>query len=169
MMSTTGRSPVIAAPTPIPVNPASEIGVSSTRSRPNSSTNPDKTLNGVPASATSSPRMHTRESRRISSANASRMASPKLSSRTFVSVSSIDVLIGFILMGERRRQRRFDCRVHLGFKLRANAIELSAVGKVLFDEPIGQDIDRIALGHPALLLLLGPVIITADVADMMTA
>ena len=32
MMSTTGRNPVIAAPTPMPVNPGSEIGVSSTRS-----------------------------------------------------------------------------------------------------------------------------------------
>ena len=32
MMSTTGRRPVIAAPTAIPVKPASEIGVSSTRS-----------------------------------------------------------------------------------------------------------------------------------------
>ena len=31
MMSTTGRSPVIAAPTPMPVNPGSEIGVSITR------------------------------------------------------------------------------------------------------------------------------------------
>ena len=59
MMSTTGRSPVIAAPTPRPVIPASEIGESSTRSGPNSSTRPASTLNGVPASATSSPRMNT--------------------------------------------------------------------------------------------------------------
>jgi len=41
---------------PIPVKPASEIGVSITRSAPNSSTRPDSTLNGVPASATSSPK-----------------------------------------------------------------------------------------------------------------
>src|ERR1035441_2335486 len=51
MMSTTGRRPVIAAPTAIPVNPASEIGVSSTRSLPNSSSKPERTLKGVPASA----------------------------------------------------------------------------------------------------------------------
>jgi hypothetical protein len=30
-MSTIGRIPVIAAPTPMPVNPGSEIGVSNTR------------------------------------------------------------------------------------------------------------------------------------------
>ena len=48
MMSTTGRMPVIAAPTPRPVMPASEIGESITRSVPNSSTSPDSTLNGVP-------------------------------------------------------------------------------------------------------------------------
>ena len=48
MMSTTGRSPVIAAPTPSPVMPGSEIGESRTRSVPNSSTSPASTLNGVP-------------------------------------------------------------------------------------------------------------------------
>ena len=40
MMSTTGRMPVIAAPTPMPVMPASEIGESITRAGPNSSTSP---------------------------------------------------------------------------------------------------------------------------------
>src|SRR5579859_3444771 len=59
MMSTTGRIPVMAAPTASPVNPASEIGVSTTRSLPNSSSNPESTLKGVPASATSSPMMQT--------------------------------------------------------------------------------------------------------------
>ena len=71
MMSTTGRIPVIAAPSPIPVMPASEMGESSTRSGPNSSTSPDVTLNGVPASATSSPMRKTAGSRRSSSASAS--------------------------------------------------------------------------------------------------
>ena len=46
MMSTTGRRPVIAAPTPRPVKPGSEIGVSMMRSLPNSSTSPFSTLNG---------------------------------------------------------------------------------------------------------------------------
>ena len=44
MISTTGRMPVIAAPTPSPVMPASEIGVSITRSGPNSANNPSVSL-----------------------------------------------------------------------------------------------------------------------------
>src|SRR5919205_423447 len=78
--STTGRRPVIAAPTPRPVKPGSLIGVSITRPVPNSSTRPDSTLNGVPASATSSPITNTVGSRRISSASASLTAFAKVSS-----------------------------------------------------------------------------------------
>src|SRR5438270_10068699 len=74
MMSTTGRSPVIAAPIPRPVMPGSEIGESSTRSVPNSSTRPASTLKGVPASATSSPITKTASSRRSSSVRASLIA-----------------------------------------------------------------------------------------------
>jgi hypothetical protein len=69
--STTGPAPVIAAPTAMPMKPGSEIGVSITLSVPNSSTSPESTLNGVPASATSSPIRMTVGSRRISSASAS--------------------------------------------------------------------------------------------------
>ena len=64
----------MAAPTPMPVKPDSEIGESRTRSVPNSSTKPLSTLKGVPASATSSPIIKTDSSRRISSANASLIA-----------------------------------------------------------------------------------------------
>ncbi len=81
MMSTIGRMPVMAAPTPMPVKPGSEMGVSMTRSVPNSSTRPHSTLNGVPASATSSPMMKTVGSRRISSASASLTAWLKVISR----------------------------------------------------------------------------------------
>src|SRR6266850_2768930 len=87
--STTGRMPVMAAPTPIPAYPGSEIGVSTMRSVPNSCTSPTSVLNGWPASATSSPMRNTRGSRRISSAIASRTASPYVSSRTAVSVVAI--------------------------------------------------------------------------------
>src|SRR6266699_2997738 len=140
MISTTGRRPVIAAPTPIPVNPGSEIGVSITRSLPNSSTNPDNTLKGVPASATSSPIMHTRGSRRISSASASRIASPKVSSRTlvWVAVSGIDV-----------RLRR--------------------IRELLLHEPISQNLDGIALGGPSLLFLLGAIVFAIDIAHVVPA
>jgi hypothetical protein len=44
MNSTTGRSPTIAAPTPMPANPASAIGVSMTRLTPNFSSIPSLTL-----------------------------------------------------------------------------------------------------------------------------
>ena len=44
MISTTGRSPSMAAPTPAPTKPSSEIGVSRTRSSPNSSRSPAVTL-----------------------------------------------------------------------------------------------------------------------------
>jgi hypothetical protein len=74
MMSTTGRMPVMAMPTEMPVIPASEIGESITRVVPNSSTSPESTLKGVPASATSSPMISTRSSRLISSARASLIA-----------------------------------------------------------------------------------------------
>jgi hypothetical protein len=40
MISTTGRPPAIAAPTAAPTKPSSEIGVSRTRSSPNSSISP---------------------------------------------------------------------------------------------------------------------------------
>src|SRR3954453_16241030 len=59
----------------------SEIGVSTTRSSPNSSYRPCVTPNAPPYGPTSSPRTNTFGSRRISSASASRMASRYESSR----------------------------------------------------------------------------------------
>ena len=44
MNSTIGRKPLAAAPTPIPPKPNSAIGVSITRSGPNSSSIPCETL-----------------------------------------------------------------------------------------------------------------------------
>src|SRR5216684_1514675 len=63
------------------------MGVSITRSVPNSCTSPTRVLKGWPASAMSSPMMKTRGSRRISSAMASLTASPYVSSRSPMSVS----------------------------------------------------------------------------------
>src|SRR5947209_460099 len=164
MISTTGRRPVIAAPTPIPVKPASEIGVSSTRSRPNSSTSPDKTLNGVPASATSSPKMHTRSSRRISSASASRTAWANVSSR-----SGIDVL-GYLRRGRIARfHRELYGRFHLFTRLACNTFKHRGIGVLLIDKPLAMQLNRIALALPVLLLLLGAIVLTIDIADMMAA
>src|SRR5438309_302115 len=165
MMSTTGRRPVMAAPTPIPVNPGSEIGVSITRSLPNSSTRPDRTLNGVPASATSSPMMHTRESRRISSASASRMASPNVSSRTvvWVTVSGIDVLLRLVDGGIGRGDGEFHGGIHLRFDLGLNSFELRRIRELLLDEPIAENVDGIAFGGPSLFFLLGAIVFAIDV------
>src|SRR5437870_2453208 len=162
MMSTMGRMPVIAAPTAMPVKPGSEIGVSSTRSVPNSSTSPVRTLNTVPASAMSSPHMNTRESRRISSAIASRTASANVNSL----VSGINVLINLIWRWiwscDRELNRFLDFCFHFGLDL----IELSAVGEIVGDHPIAEHLDRIALRLPRLLFLLRAVVLTIDVADM---
>src|SRR5579863_8425439 len=166
MMSTTGRIPVIAAPTASPVNPASEIGVSSTRSLPNSSSRPERTLNGVPASATSSPIMQTVSSRRISSARASRMACANVNSRSVA--SGIHVLVHFVDGRIRRGDRELYCLFHLGFKFSLHPCEPRCVGELLFDQPLAEIRDRIALGFPGLLFLLGAVIFAVDVAHMMS-
>ena len=74
MISTTGRRPVTALPKAAPASASSEIGVSNTRSGPNSSTRPGVALKTPPAAAMSSPKSTTRSSRRISAASASRTA-----------------------------------------------------------------------------------------------
>ena len=82
--SATGRSPVAAAPTAAPMKLLSEIGVSSTRSRPNLDISPLVTPSGPPQAssspgaprppATSSPMTMTRWSRSISWLRASLIA-----------------------------------------------------------------------------------------------
>ena len=73
--STTGRSPIQAAPMAAPTNPSSEIGVSITRSSPNSSSRPFVTPNAPPKSPMSSPSRKTRSSSRIASCSAALIAS----------------------------------------------------------------------------------------------
>src|SRR5215471_5219349 len=168
MMSTIGRMPAIAAPTPSPLNPASEIGVSMMRSLPNSSTRPVSTLNVVPASATSSPIRTTRGSRRISCAIASLIASPNVSSRTEVAVSSKDVLRHPALVRIRRGNRPFHGGIHLFNKVRLNFVELIARRDLVAHQPFAVKRDRIALGDPLLLLRLRTVVAARDVADVVT-
>src|ERR1700688_3641568 len=164
IMSTTGRKPVIAAPTATPVNPASEIGVSTTRLAPNSSIKPERTLNGVPASATSSPRMQTRESRRISSASASRTACANVSSR-----SGIDVLLHFVHRRIRRGDRELYRRLHDGTNARCNLIERCGIGIAAIDQPLREYENGIAIRLPEMFFLLGAVVFSIDVADVMPA
>src|SRR6266496_1013474 len=165
MMSTTGRMPVMAAPTARPVKPASEMGVSRTRSLPNSSTRPERTLKGVPASATSSPMMQTVGSRRISSASASRMACAKVSSRS--AVSGIDILVHLIGARVRRRHREFHRFLHCRLNLRVHPVERGGVGQFLFDQPLSQVENRVAFGFPGLLFLLRAIVFAVNVSDVM--
>src|SRR5215469_5831334 len=167
IMSTTGRMPVIAAPTANPVNPASEIGVSTTRSLPNSSTSPDNTLKGVPASATSSPRMQTRVSRRISSASASRIASANVISRT--AASGIHVLPHFIQFGIRSCNRKLHRLLHFSFDLRMKSGKEIRVSMILFHQPIPQVFDGVAFRDPLLLFFFRTVVFAVDVANVMAA
>src|SRR5579863_4213850 len=164
MMSTTGRRPVMAASTATPVNPASEIGVSTTRFAPNSSTSPERTLKGVPASATSSPMTQTRESRRISSASASRTACANVSSR-----SGIDVLLDFVHARIRRVDGELHRRLHDGANIGSNSIERGGIRIALLDQPFRQNFDGVAVGLPETFFLLGAVIFTIDVADVVSA
>src|SRR6185369_141594 len=168
MISTTGRMPVIPAPTPMPVNPASEMGVSSTRSVPNSCTRPPRTLNAVPASATSSPMMKTLGSRRISSASASRTASPSVNSRTATATSGIHVLLRLVHVRIRRRHGELDGFLDLRLHFRLNLVQGGLVGDLLRQDRFGGNLDRIALGLPLLLYLLGAIVFAADIADVVS-
>src|SRR5436190_631871 len=154
MMSTTGRRPVIAAPSPSPAMPASEIGESTIRSVPNSSTRPASTLNGVPASATSSPITKTVPSRRSSSASASLTACDMVSSR-------VDIFGDLARVGERRRQRVLHGRGDLGVDARSDPLDILVVA-----EPSGEERDRVALALPLVLLFLRAVVRPVDVADV---
>src|SRR2546430_2488835 len=154
MMSTIGRMPVIAAPTPMPEKPGSEIGVSRMRSGPNSSTRPFRTPKVVPASATPSPMRKTVGSRRSSSAIASLIASPNVSSRTAVAVavSGIDVLVDLVRIRIRRVDREIDGGVHLLDEIGLNRVEPRAIGDAVRHQPLAVQRDRIACGDPLLLL-----------------
>src|SRR5437660_1074901 len=162
MMSTTGRRPVIAAPSAMPVKPASEIGVSMTRRGPNSSTRPFSTLNGVPASATSSPRTMTAASRRISSASASLTAWPSVSSRT----SGVDIFGHLGGVGERGGQRERDAAGDLGPHLLVQRLQLVGAQGAGGREAAGQQRDRVAIAAPGLLLVLRAVVRAVHVAHV---
>src|SRR6516164_5450568 len=165
MMSTTGRMPVMAAPTARPVKPASEIGVSRTRSFPNSSTRPESTLKGVPASATSSPIMQTVRSRRISSASASRIACANVSPR--LEVPGLDVLVDLVRIRVRSRDCELDSFLHLTLDLGIPLVNGRRIRHLLFKQPLAMLLDWVPLGFPELLFLFRAVIFAVDVAHMM--
>src|SRR3990170_2919483 len=143
MRSTTGRSPVIAAPTPRPVIPASEIGESITRSGPNSSTRPLSTLKGVPASAT-----------------ASLIAWAIVSSRgaTSCTSSGIDVLRHLVCIGIGRVQRELNRGRDLIPDFTLDLVDHALIGLPLPEKPGLQQRERVSFLPPGPLLVLGSVI-----------
>src|SRR3954454_18281382 len=155
MMSTTGRIPVIAAPTPRPVIPGSEIGESSTRSAPNSSTRPASTLNGVPASATSSPITKTVSSRRSSSESASFTACANVSVRVPAAVSTLgeDIFGHLARVGERRLERECEPRLDLRARFVFDALQVVGRREAALLEPFAEQRQRVALAPPQVLLL----------------
>src|SRR5438552_1529150 len=165
MMSTTGRSPVIAAPTPSPVIPASEMGESSTRSGPNASTSPESTLNGVPASATSSPITKTDGSRRSSSASASLIACANVSSRVATALG-VDIVRHLARIGERRLERERDAALDLTAQLVLDRLQAAVIGEPALEQPVAEPGDWVALVAPELLLVLRPVVRAVDVPDV---
>src|SRR6266498_5653390 len=149
MMSTTGRMPVIAAPRPRPVIPASEIGESMIRSEPNSSTSPESTLNGVPASATSSLITNTVGCRGSSSVSASLTAwaseISRIPSCSFGSSRTlgVDMLVHLPRVGERRLHGALDRGGDLLLHLAVDALQLGGVGHPAPREPGGVKRDRV--------------------------
>src|SRR2546428_13602759 len=169
IISTIGRSPVTAAPTAAPMNPDSLIGVSSTRSRPNSLTSPLVTPRTPPQAsspckcstfappATSSPIRITRGSRRISWRIASFSAWLKLSCRSAIFPSlgvgcwglgiviHIDIGIGFPHIRERallgELYRCLDLRSHAVI----NRLELSRADQFAREHIVFEQFDWVAL------------------------
>src|SRR5215207_2812733 len=130
-ISAIGRHPAIARPTQIPAIPASAIGVSNTRSRPNSACRPSVTRKTPPSAPTSSPNTSVRGS----AASASRSA--EFSAATIVCSAIAEELL---TLAEQRRRRVGERVVeHLGHRWLAERGELGA-----------------DLGHPGLRLLVAP-------------
>src|SRR5579863_3204607 len=158
MISMIGLMPVMAPPTPRPTMPASEIGESIMRSGPNSSTRPESTLNGVPASATSSPIIKIVGSRRNSSASASRMAWPSVISRTLLlsfwleAVLSIDMLLYLFRFRERRVECKLDSCLNFGTHFLLDVFKYPLVSQLLLNHPGREQFQRVTLTFPILLL-----------------
>src|SRR5437763_9561564 len=169
MMSTTGRSPVIAAPIPRPVMPGSEIGESSTRSVPNSSTRPASTLKGVPASATSSPITKTASSRRSSSVRASLIACAKVSVRVSPGASTLgeDILGHLTRVGKGRLDGEREPDIDLGTRPVLDALQVTGRGEALLLEPRSEERERVTFASPQLFFLFRPVVGAIDVAHVM--
>src|SRR3979411_2554708 len=124
------------------------MGVSITLSGPKSWTRPLRTLNGVPASATSSPIRKTLGSRRISCASASRTASAMLSRRSSTAGSGIDMHPHLFRARVRSVEGELHALRNLLEKLFFAALQRNGVRFGLGNHGPGQDLQRVAIGCP---------------------
>src|SRR5690242_1909749 len=169
MMSTTGRIPVMAAPTARPVKPASEMGASTIRSGPNSATSPASTLNGVPASATSSPITNTRSSRRSSSARASLTACPNVIRRVGAAAagaSGVDMVAHRRGVREVGVERELQALLHPVVDALLDRPQLLLGHACLLHQPAAEAGDRIVPVAPQRLLVGAAVVGAVDVPDV---
>src|SRR5579875_472795 len=134
-ISQIGRIPAIAAPTAAPTKPASEMGVSRTRSGPKRSSNPRVEPKAL--SATSSPRIKVLGSRSISSLSAARIACKKVSCAIDVAPTNREtrtsllldpqILAGFGRLGHRALAGELDCGLDLVASLPGDTLEFLAL------------------------------------------
>src|SRR5258708_38382061 len=106
--------------------------------------------------------MHTRLSRRISSARASRTACANVSS--LVATSGINVLVHLVYRRVRGGNRKLHRRLPFPPPFFLNALQLSLLPNLLFDQPMRIVLTRIPLRLPFHLFLFPPVIFAIDVS-----
>src|SRR3954454_11953639 len=163
MISATGRMPVIAAPMAAPTIACSEIGVSQTRSAPNSSNSPTVVLKTPPAAPMSSPMQTTVGSRRISRAIPSATDSRYVVTSSLMRTSrtpcrpAVGPHVGERLRGVRggRRPRGLDRRADDGRRAVVGGLDVGDVDAHA-REVASRDVEGIAL-HPLLDLGCGAV------------
>src|SRR5438105_4406984 len=136
-MSTTGRKPRSAAPTPWPRMVASRIPVSTIRSAPCFAWSPSKTRLTSPSFPTSSPRMTMRGSRRLVSRAELRGDRRQIDSR--FALGRVDRYEGAAAVGVDRRQI---CLV----RTFADPLDLAAIGALVTSERVV--IDELLPQHP---------------------
>src|SRR5260370_18086096 len=149
-----GRIPVMGGPTASPAMVGSEIGVSNTRSGPNSASSPGVILYTPPAAATSSPRTITAPSRRISSRIASLIASAKVISRPSVGV---DMLTYLVRIRKSRLGAKLNTRCNLVLDSITNGVELRLRRVATLHQTLLQTRYRVAILAPFLFFLTGTI------------
>src|ERR1035441_218082 len=81
--------------------------------------------------------------------------------------SGINILQHLARAGIGSVPGELDSSVNLRIHLRVNPVQLSLVREFMADDPCAQQLDRIALGRPALFLFFRTVVLAAHITDVM--